>query len=92
MHYPQGGYQSQGNGTALWTEPENPKRLCALWTEIAKRYADEPVILGYGLVNEPVVAAASGEESLALWQSVAQMLTDGIRTVDQNHMIFVERM
>lgn len=82
MHYPQGGYQSQGNGTALWTEPENQKRLCALWTEIAKRYADEPVILGYGLVNEPVVAAASGEESLALWQSVAQMLTDGIRTVD----------
>lgn len=92
MHYPQGGYQSQGNGTALWTEPENQKRLCALWTEIAKRYADEPVILGYGLVNEPVVTAASGEESLALWQSVAQMLTDGIRTVDQNHMIFVERM
>lgn len=92
MHYPQGGYQSQGNGTALWTEPENQKRLCALWTEIARRYADEPVILGYGLVNEPVVAAASGAESLELWQSVAQMLTDGIRTVDSNHMIFVERM
>ena len=35
MHYPQGGYQSQGDGTALWTEPENQKRLCALWTEIA---------------------------------------------------------
>ena len=71
MHYPQGGYQSQGDGTALWTEPENQKRLCALWTEIARRYADEPVILGYGLVNEPVVAAASGEKSLELWQSVA---------------------
>lgn len=92
MHYPQGGYQSQGDGTALWTEPENQKRLCALWTEIARRYADEPVILGYGLVNEPVVAAASGEKSLELWQSVAQTLTDGIRTVDNNHMIFVERM
>lgn len=92
MHYPQGGYQSQGDGTALWTEPENQKRLCALWTEIARRYADEPAILGYGLVNEPVVAADSGTESLALWQSVAQTITDGIRTVDKNHMIFVERM
>lgn len=92
MHYPQGGYQSQGNGTALWTEPENQKRLCALWTEIARRYADEPVILGYGLVNEPVVAAENGTESLRLWQSVAQTITDSIRTVDQNHMIFVERM
>lgn len=92
MHYPQGGYQSQGDGTALWTEPENQARLCALWTEIARRYADEPVILGYGLVNEPVVAAENGSESLALWQSVAQTITDSIRTVDQNHMIFVERM
>ncbi len=92
MHYPQGGYQSQGDGTALWTDPENQERLCALWTEIAKRYADEPTILGYGLVNEPVVAAESGTEALELWQSVAQTITDSIRTVDTNHMIFVERM
>lgn len=92
MHYPEGGYQSQGNGTALWTEPENQKRLSALWQAIAQRYADEPVILGYGLVNEPVVAASDGTAALKLWQSVAQELTDSIRTVDQNHMIFVERM
>ena len=92
MHYPEGGYQSQGDGTALWTEPENQKRLSALWQAIAQRYADEPVILGYGLVNEPVVAASDGTAALKLWQSVAQELTDSIRTVDQNHMIFVERM
>lgn len=92
MHYPQGGYQSQGDGTALWTDPENQARLTALWKEIARRYADEPAILGYGLVNEPVVAASNGAESLQLWQSVAQTLTDAIRTVDQNHLIFVERM
>ncbi|HBJ25207.1 MAG TPA: retaining beta-glycosidase, partial [Ruminococcaceae bacterium] len=35
MHYPQGGYQSQGKGTALWTDPENQKRLVSLWGEIA---------------------------------------------------------
>ncbi len=92
MHYPQGGYQSQGNGKALWTEPENQKRLSSLWAAIAKHCADETTILGYGLVNEPVVAAESGVESLALWQSVAQQITDDIRTVDTNHMIFVERM
>jgi len=48
MHYPQGGYQSQGNGMALWTSTENQNRLIALWKEIAKRYADEECILGYG--------------------------------------------
>ncbi len=92
MHYPQGGYQSQGNGTALWTESENQKRLCALWEEIARRYADEPTILGYGLVNEPVVAAEDGEASLVLWQEIAQTITDRIRSVDANHIIFMERM
>lgn len=92
MHYPQGGYQSQGEGTELWTDEENQERLCALWTEIAERYADEVTILGYGLVNEPVVAAESGEEALEVWQDLAQTITDSIREVDDNHIIFVERM
>ena len=41
MHYPQGGYQSQGKGTALWTDPENQKRLVSLWGEIARGRADD---------------------------------------------------
>ena len=51
MHYPQGGYQSQGNGTALWTDPENQRRLVKLWGEIARRYADEPTIQGLSLIH-----------------------------------------
>ncbi len=93
MHYPQGGYQSQGNGMELWTERENQKRLTALWTEIAKRYADNVNILGYGIVNEPVLPLVTTEaDCLELWQSVAQEITDSIRTVDTNHPVFVERM
>ena len=92
MHYPQGGYQSQGNGQALWTDVENQKRLTALWTEIAKRYANEPTILGYGLINEPIVATDDISKSLDILQSTMQQITDGIRTVDNNHIIFVERL
>ena len=55
MHIPQGGFQSQGKGLALWQNPENQKRLIALWTEIAGRYADEDAIIGYSLINEPAV-------------------------------------
>src|SRR5574344_946521 len=54
MHYPQGGFQSNGAGDALWNSKKNQDRLVALWKEIAKRYRGEPVIIGYGLVNEPV--------------------------------------
>lgn len=93
MHYPQGGYQSQGNGDALWNDEENQKRLIALWTEIAERYKDEPGILGYGLVNEPVVAIqTTAEDCLEQWRQLAQDITDGIRSKDKDHLIFVERM
>lgn len=93
MHYPQGGYQSQGNGDALWIDDENQDRLISLWTEIAERYYDEPTVLGYGLVNEPVVTIKTSEEDCLLqWQELAQDITDSIKTVDSNHLIFIERM
>ena len=92
MHYPQGGYQSQGNGDELWTDTENQNRLIALWTEIARRYSDNPSVLGYGIVNEPVVSAKDYEDPLEKWRELAQDITDSIRTVDDNHLIFVERM
>jgi endoglucanase len=54
MHYPQGGFQSNGNGDALWNDRSNQLRLIALWKKIAGRYKDEDTVIGYGLVNEPV--------------------------------------
>lgn len=93
MHYPQGGYQSQAGGSLLWTEEENKKRLTALWKEIAVRYAGEPGILGYGLLNEPVVPQlASFEESIRPVQALMQNIIAEIRSVDPEHIIFVERV
>ena len=93
MHYPQGGFQSNGNGTELWTVEENKKRLTALWTEIARRYKAEPTITAFDLVNEPVVAEKSTlEETFAQWQNLAQEITYSIRTADTNHMIMIERL
>jgi len=93
MHYPQGGYQSQGNGTALWTDPENQRRLVKLWGEISRRYADEPAIQGYGIVNEPVVPELSSiEQTVSQCQKLVQRCTDEIRKYDRNHIIFAERV
>lgn len=87
MHYPQGGFQSNGDGMALWEQPENQNRLTALWKAIANRYKDEPAIAGYDLLNEPVVS-----KSLSQWQNLANRLTAEIRSVDRNHLIIVERL
>ena len=87
IHIPQGGFQSEGDGLALWDIPENQNRLIALWKAIATRYAQEPAIGGYDLLNEPYVTV--GVEQ---WQSLAQRLVDEIRTVDTNHLLVVEQL
>ena len=91
MHYPQGGYQSDGTGAALWTDSENRKRLTALWKEIAKRYANEPAIIGYGILNEPI-APENSDHALSDWTTLSQSLADAIREYDKNHILFVERL
>ena len=92
MHCPQGGYQSNGDGHALWTNPENTKRLSALWTEIAKRYADEPTILGFGLINEPGIPVEKSKDAMPIYTKAVQNIIDSIREVNQNHIIFVEKL
>jgi endoglucanase len=87
MHVPQGGFQSLGKGEALWDNSENKSRLKALYRAIANRYANEPIILGYDLVNEPITT-----KSIDQWKELAQQLTDEIRRVDRNHLIIVERL
>jgi endoglucanase len=86
MHVPQGGFQSNGEGGALWSDTANQDRLTALWKEIARRYAGEPIIAGFGLVNEPEPLV-----NRAQWQDLASRIAAAIRSVDTNHIIFVER-
>ena len=117
MHTPQGGYQSwdreqykidgYNEGDALWLVPENQKRLTALWKEIAQRYANEETIIGYSIVNEPVVAmdglSTNGYSYLSTSNSIYTKCMNAykelmdttiaaIRTVDTNHIIFSQRI
>ena len=94
MHAPQGGYQSAGGGTALWVgdnAESNQNRLIALWAEFAKRYADEPAVLGYGLVNEPLLIGSTVDEAVASWSNLATKIATEIRKYDTKHIIFLER-
>ncbi len=96
MHTPQGGYQSLGNGWALWTgdnAQSNQTRLKNLWVAIATRYAKEQTIVGYGLINEPIVPWNTDENtSLAQYKTLMDDITSAIRVVDNNHIIFAERV
>lgn len=86
MHIPFGGYQSAGEGDSFWKNVASQKRTAALWTSIASKYANNGTIIGYGLLNDPYPT-----KSVAQWKQVAQYMTDQIRMVDKNHLIFVEQ-
>ncbi len=86
MHAPQGGYQSQGNGDALWDISENQNRLIELWKAIAERYKEEGQIIGFGPVNEPVPS-----QSMSQWSSLAQRLINEIQAVNPHHLLFIEK-
>ncbi len=93
MHYPQGGYQSQGDGTELWSNPENINRLTKLWSAIAEHCADEPVVWGYGLVNEPYLPLiGSRENTIEFYEKTMNQMAAEVRKAAPQQMIFVERM
>jgi hypothetical protein len=71
---------------SLWERKANRDKTVALWKKLAERYADEPAILGYDLINEPNWELPGN----ALLRSLYRQITDSIRTVDTKHMIFIE--
>ena len=58
--------------------------LVDTWRLLAARYADETAVLGYEIMNEPFT------DGDADWHTAAQAVIDSIRSVDANHLIFVD--
>ena len=71
---------------SLWESQANKDKLVALWTRIADRYKDNEWIGGYDLINEPHWNLPGGTELRSLYEDI----TDGIRSVDTNHILFIE--
>ena len=83
-----GGPISDSDGTArLWLEEENKELTIQIWREIAEYYSDNTLIGGYDLINEPVLpVGVSLEEFKQLYIDI----TDAIREVDNNHIVYIE--
>ena len=81
---------------SLWESTANQQKAIALWRKLAERYAGEPWIGGYDLLNEPNWTFEgkdkNGKEDTAntpIWD-LYKALTKAIREVDTNHMIIIE--
>ncbi|MDE7381195.1 MAG: glycoside hydrolase family 5 protein [Muribaculaceae bacterium] len=61
-----------------------------IWKRIATRYALEPVILGYELMNEPIAHYFDDKSELnAMLEPVYKQAVATIRSVDTNHIILL---
>jgi hypothetical protein len=76
-------------GTAqFWYHKDCRERLVSLWKALARRYRDNPWVGGYDLLNEPVPADRTGAGQMV--DSFHHLAAAAIRSVDRNHIIFVE--
>ncbi len=71
---------------SLWESAENRRKTVALWRKLAERYAGEPWMGGYDVINEPNWELPGG----TLLKQTYVNITNAIREVDQDHMIIIE--
>jgi len=73
----------------LYENPESQDLLINLWRKLALRYRNEPAVIGYDLLNEPIAHYfEAGKLNLKLEPLYRRVVT-AIRQVDRNHLIFL---
>ncbi|MBD5355749.1 MAG: glycoside hydrolase family 5 protein [Bacteroides sp.] len=72
-------------------ESEKSQQLfCDIWRSIADYYKNEPVILGYELINEPIATYFENQDELnAKLEPLHKKAVAAIREVDPNHVILI---
>ncbi len=78
-------WHSDSDGRALlWQDKRLQRQYLALWRKIARRYKDEPSIVGYDVLNEAVVK--NPQNLRRFYHKTMQE----IRKVDSKHILFIE--
>ena len=90
MHGVPGSQSGEGHtGVAgrneFFKDPENVAHAERLWTQIARRYRDNPAVAGYDLMNEP-----TGTPNSDTLYVVTDRLYRAVRAGDPTHLIFIE--
>ncbi|MGI4750832.1 MAG: glycoside hydrolase family 5 protein [Janthinobacterium lividum] len=94
MHCAPGGQTGDniddGYGYPFLFENEQSQQLTInIWKKIAARYQNEPIIMGYDLLNEPIAHYFDAAKLNPLLEPLYKKITSAIRMVDQNHLIFL---
>jgi len=73
----------------LFESPESQELTVNLWRKIAARYRNEPTVIGYDLLNEPIAHYFDAANLNPKLEPLYRKIVAGIREVDRNHLIFL---
>jgi len=75
----------------LFESEESQALCCDIWKSIAKRYANDTIVLGYDLLNEPIAHYFKDDypHLNASLEPFFKRCTSAIREVDKNHIILL---
>ncbi len=73
----------------LYRSPESQAHLIAVWQRLARHYRDNPTVLGYDLLNEPIPHYARLRQFNPDLEPIYKKLTAAIRPIDPNHILFL---
>jgi aryl-phospho-beta-D-glucosidase BglC (GH1 family) len=79
-----------GNKAEYWDNPTLQMSIIQNWQKVASTFRNEPVVIGYDLINEPVPPGNTSASQAATWINFASQLIPAIRRVDREHAIIVE--
>jgi endoglucanase len=79
------------DGDTLWYNSAYPEsNWIGDWETMAKRYRNDPLVIGADLRNEPRVNATWGGSASTDWHGAAERGGDAVERVNPNLLIFVE--
>lgn len=73
----------------LFESPSAQERLLTVWRNLARHYRDEPVVLGYDLLNEPLPAYPGLEKYKPMLEPLFRRVTEAVRAIDPNHIVIL---
>lgn len=73
----------------LFESAESQERTIAIWRKLAERYRDEPTVIAYELLNEPIPHFEGYEKFNPLLEPLYQRMVAAIREVDAHHVIIL---
>jgi hypothetical protein len=73
----------------LYQSPQEQAHLIAVWRRLATHYRDEPTVLGYDLLNEPIPHFPKLAPLNPLLEPLYKKLSAEIRKVDAHHILFL---